>query len=271
MKDSRKVIQPSHNGQIAVDDKDQVIVAADISQNATDHAEFKPLVEQVERNLGILPKESSADAGYSSYDNLKFAEVKGLDAYIPDNFPEALDEKEESEKRYHKSNFHYDEERDIYVCPEGRELKRWAERKREGKLPLLLYRGESCGECAVRERCTTGEARTVSRDGREPLLEAMRQKLRSEEGKRIYKKRGCMVEPVFEQIKWDGRKPLMDLRGLVKVRGEFSLMCLVHNVKKIVKKVLRGTVSLPGKSSKLIGEAMLGYREEQLTLVGAEV
>ncbi len=54
MKDSRKVIQPSYNGQIAVDDKEQVIVAADVSQNATDHAEFKPLVEQVERNLGIL-------------------------------------------------------------------------------------------------------------------------------------------------------------------------------------------------------------------------
>jgi transposase len=35
MKDSRKVIQPSYNGQIAVDDKEQVIVAADVSQNAT--------------------------------------------------------------------------------------------------------------------------------------------------------------------------------------------------------------------------------------------
>jgi len=48
-------------------------------------------------------------------------------------------------------------------------------------------------------------------------------------------------------------------------------MCLVHNVKKIVKKVLDGTVSLPSKYSKLIEEAMLGYKEEQLTLVGAEV
>ena len=45
MKDSRKVIQPSYNGQIAVDEKEQVIVAADISQNGTDHAEFKPLGE----------------------------------------------------------------------------------------------------------------------------------------------------------------------------------------------------------------------------------
>lgn len=123
----------------------------------------------------------------------------------------------------------------------------------------------------MRERCTTGEARTVSRDGREPLLEAMRQKLRSEEGKQIYEKRGYTVEPVFGEIKWDGRKPSMDLRGLAKARGEFSLMCLVHNVKKIVKKVLEGTVSLPGKYTRLIEKAMPGYREERLTLVRAQV
>ena len=103
-------------------------------------------------------------------------------------------------------------------------------------------------------------------------MEAMREKLRTEEGKQIYKKRGYTVEPVFGEIKWDGRKPSMDLRGLVKVKGEFSLLCLVHNVKKIVKRVLDGTVSLPGKYERLIEEAVLGHnREKQLALVGATV
>jgi len=271
MKDSRGVIQPSHNGQIAVDGKEQVIVAADVSQNATDNAELKPMVEQVERNLGALPDKGTADAGYSSYDNLEYAEGKGLDLYMPDNFLEALDEKEEGEQRYHKSNFRYDEATDTYICPEGKELKRWAEQKREGKPSLIVYRGESCRECSAKERCTKGAERTVSRDGREPLLEAMRQKLRSDEGKRIYAMRGYTVEPAFGDIKWNGRKPSMDLRGSVKVRGEFSLLCLVHNVKKIIKRVLDGTVSLHGKNDKLIEEAALGYREKQLTLVGVEV
>ena len=108
MKDTRGVIQPSHNGQIAVDDKERVIVAADVSQNATDHAEFKPMVEQVEQNLGALPDKGIVDAGYSSYDNLEYAEGKRLDMYMPDNFLEALDEKEEGEKRYHKSNFRWE-------------------------------------------------------------------------------------------------------------------------------------------------------------------
>jgi transposase len=99
----------------------------------------------------------------------------------------------------------------------------------------------------------------------------MRDKLRSEEGRQIYKKRAYTVEPVFGQLKWDGRKLSMDLRGLVKVRGEFLLMCLVHNVKKIVKEVLEGAVHLPGRYSNLIEEAMPGYREDQLILAGVVV
>jgi len=64
----------------------------------------------------------------------------------------------------------------------------------------------------------------------------------------------------------------MNLRDLVKVREEFSLMCLVHNVKRIVKRVLNGTIRLPGRYNKLIEEAVWACRGgQQLTLVGAEV
>ena len=63
-------------------------------------------------------------------------------------------------------------------------------------------------------------------------MEAMREKLRSEEGREIYKKRLYTVEPVIGNMKWNRRRIMMSLRGLEKVRGEFSLMCLVHNMKK---------------------------------------
>ncbi len=59
-------------------------------------------------------------------------------------------------------------------------------------------------------------------------MEAIRQKLRSEAGKRIYAKRGYAVEPVFREIKWDGRKPSMGLRDPVKVRGG-GYYCVAKN------------------------------------------
>ena len=77
----------------------------------------------------------------------------------------------------------YDEARDTCICPEGKELQRWAVQQREGKPPLIVYRGESCRECPVRKRCTAGKACTVSRDRRESLMEAMREKAERRRGK----------------------------------------------------------------------------------------
>ena len=68
-------------------------------------------------------------------------------------------------------------------------------------------------------------------------------------------------QEAFDRLAWHSRGS----------RGVFANMPSAQcNVKRIVKRVLDGTVSLPGKYSKLIGEAVLGYREEQLTLVGTE-
>ena len=181
----------------------------------------------------------------------------------------ALEKKDQSEKRYHKCNFQYDQIRDVYICAEGKNLKRYQEIKRLGKPPFIIYRGESCKGCAVKAECTTGSARRITRDGRESLLKAMREKLRSDEGRQIYKKRLCTVEPVLGDMKWNRRRIMMSLRGLKKVRGEFSLMCLVHNVKKVVKVVLAGTVNLTGKHSGSAGMARLAFTDERLIFVSA--
>jgi transposase len=236
MKNSQDVIQPGYNGQIAVDSKEQIIVAADITQEATDHHQLQPMVEQVEENLGKLPDQISADAGYSSYDNLEYVENKEIDAYIPDNKMESLDKKEESDKKYDKSNFSYDENADQYTCPEGKSLVPHSKIEKNGR-ELTVYRGTDCEACPVRKKCTKAEARTVTRDGREPLQEKMREKLRSDEGELVYQQRSYTVEPVFSNMKWNRPKLIMTMRGKRKVKGEFILMCIVHNIGKIIGKV----------------------------------
>lgn len=73
----------------------------------------------------------------------------------------------------------------------------------------------------------------ISRDIREELVNRMREKLKSEEGKRIYTKRMSMVEPPFGNIKRNLGVTYFLLRGIGKIRGEFSLMCIANNLKKI--------------------------------------
>jgi len=61
----------------------------------------------------------------------------------------------------------------------------------------------------------------------------MKEKLSTEEGKRIYNCRKSMVEPVFGNMKFNLGFARFILRGLKKVKGEFFLMCIAHNLKKM--------------------------------------
>jgi transposase len=64
-------------------------------------------------------------------------------------------------------------------------------------------------------------------------LLAMREKLQTDEGRRLYAKRKQTVEPVFGIIKEVLGFRQFLLRGLEKVKGEWSLMCLAYNVKRL--------------------------------------
>lgn len=244
MRNNHGAIEPAYNGQVAVDDKNQIIVAAAVGQEKVDYNGFRQMLEQVETNLDALPGECSADAGYFSYANLEYASERGIDAYLPDNLLEWLDKQGEDTRRYNKANFHYDSTRDAYICPEGNPLRRKREQKRKGKPPAILYACEQCDKCGVKDKCTHSAARTIWQDGHKRLLYDMREKLRSPEGKKRYLKRMYTVEPVFGAIKWNRGKVVMSLRGMVKVAGEFSLLCLVHNIKKIIVEVRKEGLKL---------------------------
>ena len=63
-------------------------------------------------------------------------------------------------------------------------------------------------------------------------VERMERKLKTKVGAAIYARRKCIVEPVFGQIKQARGFRQFLLRGLEKVRGEWSLICMTHNLLK---------------------------------------
>ena len=65
------------------------------------------------------------------------------------------------------------------------------------------------------------------------LLEQMKQRLKTEVGRNLYRMRKAIVEPVFGQIKeWRGFRRF-SFRGFEKVRAEWRLICLTHNLLKL--------------------------------------
>ena len=66
-------------------------------------------------------------------------------------------------------------------------------------------------------------------------VDRMRRKLKTKVGKAVYAARKAIVEPVFGQIKQGRGFRQFLLRGIDKVRGEWSLVCLTHNILKLYR------------------------------------
>jgi len=82
-----------------------------------------------------------------------------------------------------------------------------------------------------------GEYRQVCKRGPLPKgatrVERMMRKLQTQAGRAVYAARKCVVEPVFGQIKQGRGFRQFLLRGIRKVRGEWALVCLTHNVLRL--------------------------------------
>ena len=98
-----------------------------------------------------------------------------------------------------------------------------------------VYKGTECGTCEKRPLCTKSKARELLIDIREPLMQKMREKLVSEEGRLKYFMRHYIIEPIFGHLKFNVGYRNFLLRGLEKVRAEFKLMCIGWNLKKMLK------------------------------------
>jgi transposase len=247
--------KPSYNCQVAVDEKEQIIVAADVVDEENDLHQIEPMIENVKETLGYKPTIVLADAGYFSYDNVEFLLNEEIDAYIPDNFYEV--EKRGKTKKFRKSLFAYDEDKDCYYCPAAFEIPFTRIQKRKDEPDLRYYVCKYCSLCVLKNACTESENRTITRDPREYLTEYMRAKLNTEEGAEQYQKRMCTVEPVFGQTKQDRGFREFLLRGKRKTKIEFLMMCTVHNIKKIADFMKR-----EGKTLKEMLNMITGRKNE---------
>jgi transposase len=70
------------NAQIAVDDGHQIIVAAALSNQGPDAEYFEPMLRRVVQNCDAIPELVTADSGYFSAANVRFAEHMGSEPLI---------------------------------------------------------------------------------------------------------------------------------------------------------------------------------------------
>ena len=173
-----------------------------------------------------------ADGGYFNGAQLKSCEDKGMEAYvsIPDHAV-----RQGRDGRFGAADFRYDAQDDTYVCPAGERLTRGGSVINKGKL-YFIYRGTAavCRNCSVSGRCLAKSrlTRRIQRWEHEDVVDRHRRKMSA--ATPLMRRRSTLVEHPFATLKrWAGMDHFL-MRGLGKCRGEFSLMTLGYNFKRVM-------------------------------------
>lgn len=236
---------PAYNGELAVT-KDQIIVYADVTDEPSDTNQLKPALDGIKYNCGKDPRHLAADAGFNSGGNCRELEDRKIDGYIPASSEENIGkDMRPNTGLYPKDEFKYDEEENCYTCPAGEILtpkkRSHLHTKYSDKWETTYGTEEQiCIKCSQRNKCTKSKSRSIRRGEFEDEQVRMRQKLKSDRGKKIYSKRKTMVEPVIGQIKTVGNFIRFMLRGLLGAKIEWKWATIAHNLLKITRKVVNG-------------------------------
>ncbi len=245
-----------YNAQAIVDSKHQVIVHGEAIGRGPDNANLPPVIDGAKENLASIGKGCdyfegkivTADSSYHSVTNIAKCNAEKIDAYIPDNKFRNRDKRFASRvgyrprsKKFTFADFVYDEDKDEYICPNGKQLKRFGKAGRhKGKLLRRYVSTEAdCRSCQLRAKCLQNKdakSRHLSyyADATgQNISQAMVEKIETQQGRKIYPQRIAIVEPVFANIRIHKGMDKFNLRGKIKVNIQWLLYCMVHNIEKI--------------------------------------
>ena len=120
---------------------------------------------------------------------------------------------------------------DVYRCPAGEHLTHHTTVEERG-LTLYRYWTKKCQSCTIKDKCTTGKERRVTRWEHEHVLEAVQQRL--DEHPEKMRQRRETVEHPFGTIKcWMGYTHFQ-MKTLKRVGTEMALHVLAYNIKRVI-------------------------------------
>ncbi len=230
--------KPAYNVQLGTEG--QFIVGYSVHNTSSDPITLVPHLQQ----LTHIPKNVIADAAYGSEENYACLEQHKLGNYLKyttfyqdtHNYrnPEVI-----QKHQFRAEHFDYDPQTDEFICPNKQRLTYLYTGKYKTdngyESDRRHYECQSCQDCPLKSQCTKAEGnRRIQISFK--LLEYRRQarkNLTSDTGIALRKKRSVEVETVFGQIKHNMRFRRFHLRSLEKVKTEWGLVCIAHNLKKL--------------------------------------
>ena len=149
----------------------------------------------------LRPRHVTGEKKYGTEENLVAIEDQGIRAYIP------IPDMDHWTEYFSVQAFTYDTERDVYVCPTGKELHFAPWHSTERQLRYRAYASD-CNHCPLKAKCTTSkQGRSLYRSVDETCLERVRAYQQTEAYKKALRKRQVWVELLFAEGKdWHGMR-----------------------------------------------------------------
>jgi transposase len=200
----------------------------------------RTMIDRTAQRHDVTPDRLAADTAYGSAEMLAWlVDERGIEPHIP-----VFDKSERSDGTFSRDDFTYDEEADVYVCPAGKELRKYRRaftvpRTGVQKDNTVRYRASKrdCDVCPMKPRCCpNAPARKVPRSIHEAARDRARAIARTEAyvaSRRERKK----VEMLFAHLKRILGLGRLRLRGPCGARDEFLLAATAQNLRRLAKLV----------------------------------
>ena len=216
-----------YNVQTAVDAKHHLIVAHEVTNVGHDRAQLSKMAKQAKAAIGLDHLDVVADRGYFHGEELLACDEARITTYLPKpqtsgNLAKGL---------FGKRDFIYHSEDDEYECPAGQRLIYRFTREENGQT-IHRYWSSGCPKCAMKNQCTTGDYRRVSRWEHEAVIEAAERRL-DEEPQRMRARRSTVEHPFGTLKAWMGHTHFLT-KTLPRVSTEMSLHILAYNLKRVM-------------------------------------
>mgnify|MGYP000884839587 CR=1 FL=1 len=240
MSNSNNNIGVSYNVQTTVDAKYKMIADFKVTQNSNDFGELDNMALRAKKLFGGKEFEVVADKGYYKAEDLKKCVDNGITPYVAkQTYSNGTHDKD-----FYPDKFKYDKERNIYICPAGKELYYRRDRKSKGKVIGSDYNNyEACKNCEYKERCTKSKTgRNIMRHVDQDFLDTI--DIQTEGNNEKYRLRQEIVEHPFGTVKRGWGAYYFLTKRKVSVTAEMALTFLAYNFKRTmnilgVKEMLR--------------------------------
>src|SRR5882672_986823 len=195
-------------------------------------AATKTMIERTEETLGLKPDRLAADTAYGTGKFLGWLVGTGITPQIP-----VWDKSQREDGTFSRSDFTFDRERNVYVCPADKLLKTTGNVGSDHKVRYRALKRE-CRACPLKPQCCPNTpSRKVTRDVNEDARDHARAMMGTPQFDRSRDERK-KVEMRFAHLKTHHGFERMRLRGLSGARDEFYLAAIVQNLKTLAKHIL---------------------------------